>query len=78
MKNINWKKLCKFLSGAFFVTAGVSWYYAYLKIDLPFMGRTMSHEFFAIRGVLHFILFLLTLYYGFVSKVKLNSFYNTI
>lgn len=68
MNKINWKEICKFLSGAFFVTAGASWYFAYYKIDVPFMGTTMSHEFLRIRGFLHFALFLLTFYYGFIKK----------
>ena len=68
MKNIKWKEICKFLSGAFFVTAGASWYFAFYKVDLPFMGTTMSHQILAFRGVLHFLLFLITLYFGFIKK----------
>ena len=72
MNRINWKEICKFLSGAFFVTAGASWYLTYYKIDVPFMGTTMSHKFLAIRGFLHFGLFLLTFYYGFIKKRRVN------
>jgi hypothetical protein len=61
-------EILKFLSGAFFVTAGASWYFAYLKIDLPFMGTTMSHRFLFVRGFIHFALFLLTFYGGFLRK----------
>jgi hypothetical protein len=68
MLKINWKEICKFLSGAFFVTAGASWYFSYLKIELPFLGTTLTAEFLFIRGCLHFGLFLYTLYYGFVKK----------
>ena len=68
MNNINWKEICKFLSGAFFVTAGASWYFAYYKIDVPFMGTTMSHEFLFFRGFIHFALCLITFYIGFVRK----------
>jgi len=70
MKKINWKEICKFLSGAFFVTAGASWYFACYKIDIPFMGTTMSHEFLFIRGFIHFTLFLITFYIGFILKSK--------
>jgi hypothetical protein len=70
MNKINWKEIYKFLSGAFFVTAGASWYFAYYKIDVPFMGTAMSHGFLTIRGFIHFGLFLLTFYYGFIKKVK--------
>lgn len=70
MKRINWKEVCKFLSGAFFVTAGASWYFSWHKVNLPFMGTTMSPEYLAFRGFLHFGLFLVTFYYGFVRKSK--------
>ena len=70
MTKINWKEICKFLSGAFFVTAGASWYFAVLKIDVPFMGTTMSHQFLFIRGFFHFALFLITFYFGYIRKNK--------
>jgi hypothetical protein len=70
MNKINWKEICKFLSGAFFVTAGASWYFAYLKIDLPFIGTTMTHQFLFIRGFIHFVLFLTTFYFGFIKRKR--------
>jgi hypothetical protein len=70
MNKINWREICKFLSGAFFVTAGASWYFAYLKIDVPLMGTSMSHQFLFIRGFIHFTLFLITFYLGFIRKNK--------
>lgn len=70
MNRINWKEVCKFLSGAFFVTAGASWYFAWYKVDLPFMGTTMSHEFLFFRGFSHFALFLTTFYFDFIRKNK--------
>ncbi len=68
MKNINWKEVLKFLSGAFFVTAGASWYFAWYKVDLPFMGTKMTHQFLFIRGFIHFALFLASFYFGFIKK----------
>lgn len=68
MNKIKWKEIFKFLSGAFFVTAGASWYFALLKMDIPFMGTTMTHEFLFIRGFIHFTMFLLTFYFGFLKK----------
>lgn len=70
MKSSIWKEVLKFLSGAFFVTAGASWYFAQQKIDVPFMGTTMTHEFLFFRGFIHFGLFLLTLYFGFFRKPR--------
>ena len=73
MIKLNWREICKFLSGAFFVTAGASWYFAYCKIDLPFMGSTMSHEFLAIRGFIHFGLFLFSFYFETKTLLYLNK-----
>jgi hypothetical protein len=70
MKKTRLKEICKFLSGAFFVTAGASWYFAWYKVDVPFMGTTMTHGFLYFRGFVHFGLFLLTLYFGFLRKPK--------
>jgi uncharacterized membrane protein YkvI len=68
---INWKEICKFLSGAFFVTAGASWYFAQLHVNIPFpfFGfKEMTAEFLGIRGFIHFALFLITFYLGFFRK----------
>ena len=70
MKNI-WKEILKFLSGAFFVTAGASWYFSshHVAVPFPFFGfTTMSPEFLGMRGFIHFALFLACLYFGFMKK----------
>lgn len=68
---IVWGDVFKFLSGAFFVTAGASWYFYWLHVALPFpffgIG-SMSPEFLGFRGFLHFVLFLITFYLGFIRK----------
>jgi hypothetical protein len=66
-----WKEALKFLSGAFFVTAGASWYFSLLHfaVPFPFFGFTaMSPEFLGVRGFIHFSLFLICLYFGFIKK----------
>jgi hypothetical protein len=68
-----WKDVLKFLSGAFFVTAGASWYLSWFHIAVPlpfsFFGfTTMSPDFLGIRGFIHFVLFLTCFYFGFVKK----------
>jgi hypothetical protein len=73
MKKNYWREILKFLSGAFFVTAGASWYFAWLKIDLPFLNTTMTHNFLAWRGALHFVLFLLCFYFGFLKNDRSES-----
>ncbi|MFN8278200.1 MAG: hypothetical protein U0T84_12015 [Chitinophagales bacterium] len=70
MTPISFKEILKFLSGAFFVTAGASWYFAWYQVDLPFLGTTMTHEFLFIRGFVHFALFLLSFYFGYIKKAK--------
>jgi hypothetical protein len=68
MNKINWKEVCKFLSGVFFVFACASLYFAYYKIYIPIMGWTMPHEFIWIHAFLHFVFFILIFYFGFVRK----------
>ena len=70
MKTI-WKDVFKFLSGAFFVTSGASWYLSWVHVTVPFhvFGfTTMSPEFLGIRGFIHFTLFLVSFYVGFIKK----------
>ncbi len=72
MKGI-WKDVLKFLSGAFFVTAGASWYLSWYHIAVPlpfsFFGfTTMSPDFLVLRGFIHFGLFLICFYFGFVKS----------
>jgi hypothetical protein len=65
---INWKDVLKFLSGAFFVTAGANWYLAWYHVSVPFLGLTMTPRFLELRGFLHFALFLISFYFGFIRK----------
>jgi hypothetical protein len=69
----------KFLAGAFFVSSGILWYLwvtdTSLPIVLPYAG-TISVETPNISGqraIVHFILFVLCLYFGFFSKKKENA-----
>jgi hypothetical protein len=65
---INWKEVFKFLSGAFFVSAGVNWYLAWYRIGVPLFGYTIPPELLGIRGFVHFALFLISFYLGFIRK----------
>ena len=64
------KDVFKFLSGAFFVTAGASWYLAWyhISVPLPFFGLRFTPAFLEIRGFIHFALFLISFYFGFIKK----------
>ena len=76
---IKYREVRKFLARAFFVSSGILWYLwvtgTSLPIVLPYAG-TISVETPAISGqraIVHFILFLLCLYFGFLSKPKENA-----
>jgi len=60
----------KFLAGAFFVSAGVQFYLYLTNVSVPLIGtsRVQTPTLSAARSIAHFILFLLTLYFGFFSK----------
>jgi hypothetical protein len=67
----SWKEISKFLAGAFFVTAGASWYFWWQNISIPFpffSFTSMTPEFLGLRGFLHFALFLICFYFGFIKK----------
>jgi hypothetical protein len=73
---IKYREARKFLAGAFFVSSGILWYLwvtdTSLPIVLPYAG-TISVETPDISGqraIVHFILFILCLYFGFFSKPK--------
>jgi hypothetical protein len=71
MMTKHWKEVCKFLSGAFFVTAGASWYFSWLgmSVPFPFFGiSAMTPDFLFFRGFIHLALCVITFYFGFVRK----------
>ena len=67
---VDWKDVFKFLSVAFFVTAGASWYLSWyhITVPVPFFRLRFTPEFLEIRGFIHFALFLISFYYGFIKK----------
>jgi membrane-anchored protein YejM (alkaline phosphatase superfamily) len=71
MMKISWREVFKFLSGAFFVTAGASWYFSWLHVSVPFpfFGFTaMTPEFLGMRGFIHFAPFLISFHLGFIGR----------
>ena len=73
---IKFREVRKFLAGAFFVSSGTLWYLwitgTSLPIVLPYAGTVSveNPEISGQRAIVHFILFLLCLYFGFVHKRK--------
>jgi hypothetical protein len=62
----------KFLAGAFFVSAGIQLYLAIVGVSVPLIGTSFvqTPELSAIRSSIHFVLFLITFYFGYISKPK--------
>jgi hypothetical protein len=60
----------KFLAGAFFVSSGIMFYLYLADVSVPLVGTSFveTPPISAGRAVVHFILFLLCLYFGFVKK----------
>ena len=73
---IKYREVRKFLAGAFFVSSGTCWYFWMTGVSLPIVlpyVRTISVETPEISGqraIVHFVLFLLCFYFGFISKPK--------
>jgi len=58
----------KFLAGAFFVSSGILFYLYLADVSVPLLGTSFveTPQISGGRSVVHFILFLLCLYFGFV------------
>jgi hypothetical protein len=73
---IKYREVRKFLAGAFFVSSGTCWYLwvidVSLPIRLPYVGTVSveTPEISGQRAIVHFILFLVCFYFGFISKPK--------
>ena len=67
---VKYKEFRKFLAGAFFVSAGLQFYFWKIGLTIPFYGSEYVQlpEASFTRGILHFVLFLLCYYYGFVKE----------
>ena len=62
----------KFLAGAFFVSAGIQFYLYLANVSVPLLGTKLvvTPEISGFRSIIHFILFGLCLYFGFIKKPK--------
>ena len=66
---INWKEVCKFLSGGLFAGVVIKIYFYFYHIPLPFFGyTTISPELLGIGSLVQFILFLIFFYFGYLKK----------
>ena len=62
----------KFLAGAFFVSAGIQFYFYLGDISVPLLGTNIvfTPTVSGWRSIVHFILFGVCLYFGFIQKPK--------
>ncbi len=62
----------KFLAGAFFVSSGVLFYLYLADVPVPLLGTDFvaTPQINGGRSIIHFILFLLCFYFGFVTRPK--------
>jgi hypothetical protein len=65
---IKWKEVCKFLSGAFFVNAGVLFYLYLTNTPVPLLGTgyVVTPEISGLRSIVHTLLFLICFYVGYI------------
>jgi hypothetical protein len=62
----------KFLAGAFFVSSGILFYLYLADVSVPLLGTGFveTPEVSGGRSIVHFILFLLCVYFGFIWKPR--------
>jgi hypothetical protein len=62
----------KFLAGAFFVSSGILFYLYLANVSVPLLGTGFveTPQISGVRSIVHFILFLLCFYFGFVRQAK--------
>lgn len=65
----------KFLAGAFFVSTGIQFYLYLAKVSVPLLGTNLvlTPEISGVRSIVHFILFGLCLYFGFIKKPRVSD-----
>jgi hypothetical protein len=62
----------KFLAGAFFVSSGILFYLYLADVSVPLLGTSFveTPQISGGRSIVHFVLFLLCFYFGFVRNRK--------
>jgi hypothetical protein len=62
----------KFLAGAFFVSSGILFYLYLADVSVPLLGTSFveTPQISGGRSIVHFVLFLLCFYFGFLTKPK--------
>ena len=70
LKRLPWRDIFKFLSGAFFVNAGVLAYLYFARVSVPVLGThfVATPGMSGARSIVHAVLFVLFFYLGFIRK----------
>jgi len=66
------REVRKFLAGAFFVSGGIQFYFYIAKISIPLPPTSLvqTPDVSLVRSIVHFVLFLICFYFGFIKKPK--------
>ena len=75
LRRIPWQDVCKFLAGAFFVSAGTLFYLFAAGVSVPLLGTefTETPKLSGMRSIAHAVLFVIMFYLGFVRKWRVRS-----
>ncbi|CAN5219156.1 hypothetical protein BH09MYX1_BH09MYX1_09660 [soil metagenome] len=68
LRRIPWREVCKFLSGAFFVSAGVLLYLYVVDVSVPVGSFILTPKVHLPRSIAHYVFFAITFYLGFIRK----------
>jgi hypothetical protein len=62
--------VCKFLSGAFFVSSGILFYLYVTRVSVPLLGTrfVQTPETSGVRSIVHVVLCVTCFYLGFIRK----------
>jgi hypothetical protein len=69
-RSIPWQDVCKFLAGAFFVSAGILFYLYLARVSVPLLGTDFveTPEISGWRSGVHAVLFVTFFFLGFLRK----------
>jgi len=72
---VRYREYRKFLAGAFFVSSGMQFYFYLARIPIPLIwtSAVQSPELSAVRGTIHFVLSLISLYFGWFFRTKRHA-----
>lgn len=72
LRKLPWREVFKFLSGAFFVSAGVLFYLYATGVSVPFGSHLIPPEFHGVRAIVHSVLCVTSFYLGFIRKPRVR------